>query len=284
MLVFEQFPELVRVSRHMFLLFTDETNFDPSTSDFFVYGGLIIPGERALALSDEIDQIRTKYSYGPLDPLKFTAHGRPSHITNETHVEVKRDILEAAARYEVKLLVSVILHSIATSPEDARLKELNRVCFHFNCYLTRKKDCGIVLIDNFRGPKLLDFLREKFGVGLTRMPYSRTLRLKKIVGFHLSHIGSSHFCSLTDIALGALRYAINAREDLTKGATAAALLNQLSPLCLRDARGKVEELSFFFSPKIVRVPTYLKIYKELHSFLTRFGLDCAQTPINVRTY
>ncbi len=45
-------------------------------------------------------------------------------------LDAKRELMEAAARHDVKLIVSMILHSIATSPEDARLNEINRVCYH----------------------------------------------------------------------------------------------------------------------------------------------------------
>lgn len=101
----------------MLLFFTDETNFDPSTSDFFVYGGLIVPSDRALTLSDEIEEVRRAFGY-----------------------------------------------------------------------------------------------------------------------------------------------AINERTDPSKRCTVAALLYQLTPLFLRDMRGRVEELSLFFSPKVIRAPSYLQVF------------------------
>lgn len=268
----------------MHLFYTDETNLNSAATDFFVYAGIVVPGDRALALSTEIDWIRRNNGYKPLDVLKFNTHSRPAHISQDVHTTTKRQVLEAAARNEVKLISSLILHNIATSPEDARLNEINRVCLHFNYYLRRLDDCGLVFVDNFQGPKLMDFLREKFGVGVKGLPYSKTFRLSKIVGIHLSHIGFSHFCSVIDIALGALRYAINEWLNPEKSDTVRSLLGQLAPLFMRDANGRIEELSLFFSPKIIRVRTYREKYLALHQFLASAGLEAAQVPTDVRTY
>lgn len=268
----------------MQLLYTDETNLDPAKAEFFVYAGVVVPSSHALQLSGEIDGLRQKYGYGPLDELKFTSNGRPGAVSVEAHANIKREVLEAASRHEVKLISSLILHAVAKSPEDARLYEINRVCLHFNYYLERLNECGIVLIDNFKGPKLADFLREKFGIGLKGLPYSNSLRLSKIVGIHLSHIGFSHFCSVIDIAVGALRYAINERSNPEKTDTVKALLGQLAPLFIWHANGKIEEISLFFSPKTIRVRTYLGKYLALHRFLASASLEAAQVPTDVRTY
>lgn len=108
----------------MYLFYTDESNLDPAKADFFVYAGVAIPGDHAAALSAEIDALRARRGYQPLDTLKFTSHGRPSHVSAQQHLDAKRELMEAAARHDVKLIASMILHSIATSPKDARLNEI----------------------------------------------------------------------------------------------------------------------------------------------------------------
>ncbi len=52
----------------MYLMMTDETNFQPSTrSRFFIYGGLVIPLDRLSILDREIDLIRKEAGYEPTE-------------------------------------------------------------------------------------------------------------------------------------------------------------------------------------------------------------------------
>ena len=263
----------------MHLLYTDEVNIDPNATDFFVYAGAAIPGDRAGPLAVEIENLRARHGYQPTDVLKFNTMERPGHISPEVHREIKREILEAAARHEVKLFASFILHNIATSPEDARLNEINRICLHFQYYLGRVGDVGLVLIDTFQDTRLSGHLREKFSVGVVGLPYSPRYRLDRILGFHVAVVGSSHFCSLVDIVLGSLRYGVNKRNDPAKREIAKVLVRQLAPLCIRSPyTGKIEELSIFFSPKTIRVPAYLEAYRELRAFLAEGGVEAYQEP------
>ncbi|MDD4952708.1 MAG: hypothetical protein PHV85_09190, partial [Desulfovibrionaceae bacterium] len=142
----------------MYLLYTDETNLDPASSDFFVYGGVAIPSEQGLYLSQAIDSIRTKYGYTVNDYIKFNTRERPSHITPENHKNLKKELLEVSSAHGVKIFVSFILHNIATSPDDARKKEINRICYHFDCYLRRHNEVGLVLVDTFQDSQLREIL------------------------------------------------------------------------------------------------------------------------------
>jgi hypothetical protein len=192
----------------MHLLYTDETNIDPATSDFFAYAGVAIPGDVAGHLSSRIEAVRPNNGYGVDDLLQFNTKERSGHVTPEAHREAKRQVLEEAASHGVKLFSSFILHRVATSPQEARLNEINRICYHFNCYLNRVSDHGLVLIDTFQDTSLLAFLRQKFSLRLKGLPYSSSYRLDRLLGLHLASIGSSHFCSVVDVVLGALRYSI----------------------------------------------------------------------------
>jgi hypothetical protein len=273
-----------RSADEMQLLYTDEVNTNPDVADFFVYAGVSIPGDHACDLSDEINAIRQRNGYKGEDLLKFNTKERPPHITPAVHATVKQATMEAAARHGVRLFASFILHNIATDPKEARRKEINRICYHFNCFLTRIRDHGLVLIDTFTDNALSAILREKFSVGLRELPYSKIYPLRQILGYHLASIGTSHFCSLIDIVLGGLRYAINSRNDENKVQAVSAILRQISQLCLRTSSNTVDELSIFFSPKIVRVPAYLQVYQTLWGFLARHGMEAAQRPTDQRTY
>jgi hypothetical protein len=262
----------------MHLLYTDETNVDPATSDFFAYAGVAIQGDNAGQLSRRIDAVRAANGYGPDDVLKFNTRERPAHVTPDAHREAKRQLLAEAANHGVKLFCSFILHRVATSPEQARLNEINRICLHFNYYLSRVQDYGLVLIDTFQDNSILGFLRQKFSVGLRGLPCSRTYRLDRVLGLHLASIGSSHFCSIVDVVIGSLRYCVNSRNDPQRRTVCQTLLAQLAPLVLRTTAGKAEELSVFFSPKTIRAPSYLREYQNLHAYLAAHGIDCQQEP------
>lgn len=268
----------------MHLLYTDETNVDPSNTDFFVYSGIAINASEAEALSHGISVLRAKHGYRREDILKFNTVERPAHVKPDVHKAIKQEVIELAAAHHVKLFASMILHAVASSPDEARRMEINRVAFHFNCFLNREKDVGLVLIDTFTDGQLNTILKEKFTVGLKDMPYSKVMPLERILGYHLATVGSSHFCSLIDIVLGALRFAINARKDRSRKAVVDQLLSQLSPLCLRDRSGDVSELSLFFSPKTIRVAKYMAEYEALRALFVSAGMTPSQKLSPVRNY
>jgi hypothetical protein len=261
----------------MHLLYTDEVNVDPRSSDFFIYGGVSVDANQAASLSRRIDVLRQEHGYRPEDLLKFNTRERPAIISPEIHKEIKRRVIEAAAAHGAVLFASFILHDIATSPEEARLKEINRVCYNFDCFLQERDEFGIVLIDTFTDSNLPQILRERFSIGLSGLPYSDQYRLERVLGFHLASIGSSHFSSVVDIVLGSLRYAVNCLDDASRRHIVQTLLSQLAPLCLRNDDGSIRELSLFFSPVTVRVPQYYEKYQNLRNCLTRNGLGVIET-------
>jgi hypothetical protein len=272
-------------SKPLYLLYADEVNVSPNDSEFFVYSGVAIPGDRAGQLSADIDELRTKFGYRPADLLKFNTRERPPNIAPDVHLEVKSKLIRLAAHHGVKLFASFLLHKIANKgPEQARRNEINRICFHFNCFLHRADSHGLVLLDTFVDKQLNSILREKFSVGLTGLPYSKVFRLDRILGFHLASIGTSNFSSVIDIVVGSLRFAINCRTDPSKQKIASTLLKQIKPLCLLTRDDLVDELSLFFSPKIVRARTYQETYRALQQMLTDAGLKPEQSITDERNY
>ncbi|MCK1568818.1 DUF3800 domain-containing protein [Bradyrhizobium sp. 173] len=261
----------------MHLLYCDETNLQERSGDFFVYAGVIIEAARARDLSHRIDTIRAGANVPPEYRLKFNPG--PAELDHQHFIELKKSIIAAAIDANVRLLVSAILHNVATSPDQARRNEINRLCFHFDCFLNRTGDPGLVLIDRFNDAQIDAHLAEKFSVGLTGMPHSPRLRLSNIVGFHYSAVGQSHFCSLIDVVIGSLRFAINA---FTRGGSqhmesAKLILTGLEPLFYRERDGApVSELSFFFSPRSVWAPPFRRKYTDLKAFLAESGIDTAQ--------
>jgi hypothetical protein len=145
----------------MNLLYCDETNTDPAQADFFVYGGVSVPATRALDLSNKIDEIRLAAKVPTDFSLKFNPG--PQHLAHAEFSKLKQDVIEAAINHGCNLFVSMILHDIAISPDDARRNEINRIVYHFNCYLNRPKSHGLVLIDRFTDKQSDAHLREKFG-------------------------------------------------------------------------------------------------------------------------
>jgi len=242
-----------------------------------VYGGVSIPAANALVLTNAVDVTRQKFSIPRTTLLKFLPV--PEGLTHQEYIEVKQEIIKAAVDNDCKFFTSLILHNVAN--ENARLNEINRISYHYNCYLSRKNSHGLVLIDRFSDKQIDQHLRNKFALGLVGMPFSETMRLKNIVGFHFSAIGQSDMATVIDIVLGSFRFSINAftRNDDRSLPTARKLLELISPLFVRnDSSGCISRLSLFFSPMDVRWPAHRQRYANLSSFLS----DCGIPPFQYR--
>ncbi|GAB2180626.1 hypothetical protein DLREEDagrD3_08490 [Denitratisoma sp. agr-D3] len=262
----------------MYLLYCDETNLEERGGDFFTYGGIAIPGEVAQALSQEIDEIRAKFGVPRDFRLKFNPG--PKHLSHDEFIALKQSIIEAVARQNATLFISLILHDVATSPADARQNEINRVCYHFDCFLNRKKSPGLVLIDRFDDKAIDAHLAEKFSVGITGLPYTKEMRLSNIVGFHYSAIGQSNFASVVDILLGSIRFSMNGftRNDPKARDTAKKVIPLLSPMLFREeGRTTVSELGIFFSPKVIKSDKFRAIYQGMKDFFAECGVVVEQT-------
>ena len=263
----------------MFLLYCDETNLEERSGDFFVYAGIAINGSTAKSLSQKIDEIRNRWKVPRNFKLKFNPG--PEALSNADFIKLKQELIEAAIAHDVKLLVYVILHDISKDPEEARRNGINTICYHFDCMLNVYLRPGVVLIDRFSDSQIDQHLVEKFSTGVTGLPFSKELRLTNVIGFHYSAVGQSHFSSLIDIVLGSLRFSINAftRKDASRMATATTLIKLISPLFHRESSGRVSEISFYFSPKTIKVDQYRAQYMALKKFLSDNGADTAQTPM-----
>lgn len=252
----------------MYLLYCDETNLERRSGDFFVYGGISVPQGMALSLSASIDALRREY--GVPDGFRLKFNPGPVHLSHDQFINLKQRIVETSIEHGVKLFTSLIMHNVAKNPDEARINEINRICFHFDCYLNRMQSHGLVLIDRFDDGAIDAHLIEKFSLGILGLPFTPVRRLANIVGFHYSAIGQSNFPSIVDIVLGSLRHSINGhtRNDERAITTATRVLPILSPLFFREeGQDNVSDLGLFFSPRIVSVPKYKAAYDSLKQFL-----------------
>jgi len=258
----------------MYLFYCDETNLNPEHADFFVYGGLAIPSDSAKILHEKIEKIRKKAKFKETDYLKFNPC--PDGVIYDDFLKAKEASIHAAIECGCVLIVSIILHKIARNTEEARRNEINRVVYHFDCFLNRPCTHGIVLIDRFSDSQIDEHLRNKFSIGITGLPYTKVMRLNNIVGFHYSAIGQSHFSSLIDIVLGSFRYAVNicSKSKSEKYGSARLLLSLVKPLFHRDHfNGKIHQISLNFSPNVIKVKRYREQYETLRKFLEEAGID-----------
>jgi hypothetical protein len=174
------------------LLYCDETNLAEKLGDFLIYGGIVIDSSKAKEFSIAIDALRQRYNVPNDYLLKFNPG--PKNLDHEQFIALKQELLELSAKFEVRLLVYVILHDIAKSSDLARRNGINTVCYHFDCVLNRLGVAGLVLIDRFNdGGNAIDgHLREKFMVGVTGLPFSDEKRLSNIIPHFPSSLTFSH--------------------------------------------------------------------------------------------
>ena len=261
----------------MYLLYCDETNYEKRCGDFFVYGVVAIDSTKAATLSAEIEGIRNRLETPRDYLLKFNPG--PLGFSHDKFIELKRGVMNAAAQSDCRLLINLLLHDVAQSSEHARRFGINTLCYHFDCLLNRLNEKGIVLIDRFNDREIDAQLRERLAVGLTGMPpYGSELRIQHILGYHYAAIGQSHFCSVVDVILGSMRFAINAftRQENDHLASAINILAQLAPLFYRAEGEQVHEISLWFSPKVIRNQHYREQYLALQEFLAAHGVTVAQ--------
>lgn len=261
----------------MHLLYCDETNFAKTPGDFFVYGGVTIDSAVAGDLSKEIEFARTTRGVPRDYVLKFNPG--PKEFSHQQFIDLKQSVIAAAAKFNCKLLINLLLHDIARSSEEARRFGINTLCYHFDCYLNRPASAGLVLMDRFDDKQIDGQLREKLSVGLSgQLPYSNEMKIQRIVGYHLTSIGQSHFCSLVDVLLGSLRFAINSFTQANEQhrLTAQSILQQLAPLFIREHADLVHEISLWFSPKEIHSDRYRAKYQALRDYLASNGIAPAQ--------
>lgn len=270
----------------MYLFYCDESNIEARSGDFFLYAGIAIPADNALALSQSIESCLAERNIARDYKLKFNPG--PQNLNHPEFIALKRDVINSATQASVKLMLYMVLHDIAKNPDEARRNGINYICFHFDCFLKRVKNHGLVLVDRFtdKDNRIEAHLTEKFAVGLKNMPYKKEIRLNNIIGFHYSSIGQSHFPSLIDVIVGSLRFAVNAlTRDPKHLDSARKILKLISPLFYReDSSTAVSEIGLILSPKIINVKSYQEKYQSLKDFFAEAEIVLSQPITQDRQY
>lgn len=266
-----------------YLLYTDETNFSEREGvDFLFYGGVMIEIEKAPKISLDISEIKKKYGYTSDHELKFNSSSRkPEKLSSQDFAICKSEIINIAAKHEVKILISVINRSLMTDEIMARELEINRVARNFNVYLRHKSSYGMMQLDSFEERDIRRIIRNKFTKGLEYRKDDGSIQyeeLSRIIGFHVSFINSSNFSSLVDVLLGTVAYCANIRNNPTRQSTVSKIMPSINSLFLRRQNGKVSRISIFYSPVSFTTQARMEDYIDLNLFFEKHGINVDWEP------
>ena len=142
----------------LIMLYCDESNLDRKGKRLLVWRN-----SHRCRSPDLLERIRTAAGIASDFTLKFNPC--PPGMQHQQFAEVKKAIIETAVAHQCVFLASLTLHDIATTPDDARRNEINRICLHFHYHLGQLRDCGLVLIDQFDDSRINEHLRQKFHTG-----------------------------------------------------------------------------------------------------------------------
>lgn len=256
-------------------LFLDETNNSPSEGKFFICGGLAMEGEQMRQIHDMMEGVRTEYGFARADQFKFQTASRPKSMEVQKWTEAKRTALERAADIGVDLFFYAIHHGIAAGQASKTAEYgLNAVIAKFDMsYLAEHGDVGVVCIDRVDPKFGFGYLRDRFQQPLT-LPDGRSPRLKRVIHYSMSCDGASHISSLVDLAIGGMRYCVNAATGKGRDAVAEQLLPSLATLLWsKEVNGEhyARDRGFLLYPKEVRAEVYKEEYAQLVSTLTKYA-------------
>ncbi|MFX0196315.1 MAG: hypothetical protein ACFFCW_09360 [Candidatus Hodarchaeota archaeon] len=255
-----------------YILFTDETNQQPSlTSKFFIYGGVFIRADRFSELHDTVEAARHDHGFLPDDGFKFDTHSRPSHVTRENHAAAKKAVLTACDSLAIRFTACLVLHDIA---KNCSLKELvergaNTVIAAFHRFLEEQNTYGICVMDRLPFKHNFQYLREKFHRGLA-LPGGGIVPLNdRILLFASSCNGASHAASAIDIILGAFRFCVNERKRDALPRTILPIIVRMMWHRHNGGTLHLREYGLLFRPKGVLIDSYKQEYEELTQHFER---------------
>ena len=255
----------------LYLLFTDETNQQPSQkSKFFIYGGVFIPADKLEELHILIEQVRQNNGFLPGDEFKFDTRSRPKRVTREQLTIAKNAVLEGSAQLGVRFTACLVLHQIARKDSKEKLirQGANTVLSAFHRFLEEKNTTGICMMDRLPFGRDYQYLQEKFQRGLT-FPDGHCQRLDRIPLFASTCQGASHGSSVIDIVLGAFRYCVNERaRDIAPRAMFPVIIRMMWHRRKGDTL-YLREYGLLFRPKEVIVEDYELEYNELTEHFKR---------------
>lgn len=250
-------------------MWCDETNKDQTDrQQFFIYGGLIVPGNRLAALHDRIAAIRTEAGYLPTDSLKFGTKARPKQVPIADWTDAKAQVIRACRDVGASFMAVLIHHHIAAGSAD------KIVDWQFNTLLTRfdrnyldskHDDVGMVMMDRIGNQYEYTMMREKFTEG-GKGGFARFF--PRVISYSATCDGASHMASAADIVLGSFGYCVNQRGDVP---ATKALMPHIWPLIWHPDGCDVWGDGIMFAPFSVRSRSVLDDQAELRQHLMQLA-------------
>ena len=260
----------------MYWLFTDETNVTDKDGAFFIYGGLIMTADQMQALNAEVVTIREKYGYLGGDQFKFQTASRPKQVSPTDFAAAKGEALALLEKHGALVVMYVVLHELARNKSVQTMTEwaLNSLIAHFDLrFLSERGAVGAVCIDRLDPKFGYGYMKDKFASGVT-LPDGRTEKLDRVIHYSMSCDGASHMSSLTDIAPGSMRYAVNFATGQGKEDVARAIMVPLARAMWAKQIGDVRQVGgygFLKYPKDVRSARFQAQYDDLIQKIGELG-------------
>lgn len=259
----------------MYLLFSDETNREvSSTKKFLIYGGIFMNAEDIESLSTSIRNVHEEFGFEWREQqfIKFNTNERPNSVTPEKHKNAKSKILETLNEFNVKVANIIVHHEItARKSESEKLEYTSGALFEaFHRYLEEKEDVGIVFADNWPTEGSNKFFSKLFCSGIEF--YDRR-RLDRIMVYSQTGVSHSFLASAGDVALGGLRYCVNNPE---KTVAPRAILEKLLPLMwarVSDGTNFILQKGIDFRPREIRSDRIRGEYDAIKSVFKNH-IDC----------
>jgi hypothetical protein len=225
---------------------TDDSNRPPKDGQFFIYGGLIIPGDSIPLIHQAVEAIRQKYGYRAGDAFKFNTESKPVDVSEDAAALAKAEVLKMLEAQNAFFIATPVLsHVIARTKkrgksvldmDTATFFALNQLTAAFHSFLASKErnTWGAMFID--RDLNLLNHLSDIFQKGIKPEGYPHAVD-DRIHSFALLSNNASHLSSVADIAVGAFRYMVNAATVGGDEETAVKLMKLLEPIILSGNAG-----------------------------------------------
>jgi hypothetical protein len=250
----------------MYVLFTDETNCQPSKQvKFFITGGLFFPAKVFSALDSGIKQIRCEHGYLPTDSFKFDTRARPPHVKHNHATEAKAQVVSLCSKLGCRFIAVVIHHSVLTKQKGGKfLWPFDALIAKFEYFLRGENEHGLCVVDNLPiDGGQWKYLSERFTKGLYLAPRKKYMPLSRIRLFAATCNNASHISSATDIVLGAFRYCVN---DPKNADLAKEMLRNVAQMMHHekiDGKRRVREMGLLLRPMKVDIPEYQQDYDLL---------------------
>ena len=254
----------------MYIMFSDETNQQPSSeSRFFIYGGVIFPLHHLGDVHNNVKEIREEAGYLPRDKFKFDTHTRPEYVSPEEVKKAKNKVIEMCLNMECKFIAHIIHHDVIRGQDaDQQVHwAADYVIGKYNQFLSEFDDVGLCIIDNLPGGIEFRYITEKFSNGLT-LHDGYIIDLDRIIGFASTRIGASHAHSVADIVLGCFRYVVNNPVNIEAAEIMARNVAKLMWAETRDGTDYVRDRGLIYRPPLEAIRSS-RIRKEYQDLINR---------------